>query len=523
MNKVTSSKRTSDFSANGKMSTRLFILLLVCGAALSAKAESVVSIGSRKQLFIDKKFIQSDTGIELRMNPPVKAGVVLKGEKPWELGWLFGYGTVLEDSGVYKAWYTACPVSGYERFNDYHERNETYLCYAESKDGVQWNKPNLGIYEWHGSKANNILLRVALETSTVFVDPKAPEAARYKLLANIPKTMSPPNGPGVYIYTSPDGLRWKLNPTLLFPFLPDSQNQVFFDTRVEKYVIYARIWDPLRKVGRIETGEILQPWPYDKNVQPSRIWGIENTPPPSREMPTAFGYDEQDPASSDHYTSAAVQYPWAQDAYFMFPSAYLHYPDPPKGRFRNDGPVDIQMAVSRDGVKFHRVERAPYIGLGVAGAEDAGSIYMLVGMVRNGDELYQYYSAQPFTHGAIPEEIRGLGAIVRVAQRVDGFVSADAGMSGGSFTTPPLRFEGRRLSLNLNASALGEVLVELRDKSGSPIRGFTFAESDPIQGNHVARVVTWSGKADIGKLASHPVQVAFKLRSVKLYAFHFLN
>ena len=47
-------------------------------------------------------------------------------------------------------------------------------------------------------------------------------------------------------------------------------------------------------------------------------------------MPTAFGYDAEDPPESDHYNSAAVQYPWAEDAYFMFPSPYLHFPEPPK-------------------------------------------------------------------------------------------------------------------------------------------------------------------------------------------------
>ncbi len=502
---------------------RLFWFLILIHALPVAAADPVIHIGSQKQLFIDKRLILSDSGIELKMNPPAKMGVSVIGEEPWELGWLFGYGTVLEDKGTYKMWYTACPAFGYNKISDYHESNETYLCYAESKDGVRWEKPNLGIYEWHGSRANNILLRVSLETSTVFIDPKAADAQRYKLLANIHKTMSPPNGPGVYIYTSPDGLNWTLHPALLFPFLPDSQNQVFYDTRLQKYVAYTRIWNPLRKVGRLETDQILDPWPYDKSVGPNLIWGKENTPPPSLEIATAFGYDEQDPRPSDHYTSAAVHYPWAQDAYLMFPSAYLHYPEPPEGKFRNDGPVDIQMAVSRDGLKFHRVERKPYVELGLPGSKDSGSIYMLVGMVRHGDEIYQYYSGQPFTHGAIPDEILSIGVILRTTQRVDGFVSVDAGMSGGSFTTPPLRFEGRQLALNVNASAMGEVLVELRDEKGVPIKGFTFGECDPIHQNHLARVVTWKGKSDVQSLTSQPIRIAFKLRAVKLYAFQFLK
>lgn len=282
-----------------------------------------------------------------------------------------------------------------------------------------------------------------------------------------------------------------------------------------------------RTVGRLETEKILHPWPYDKTVKPYFLWGKDRTPPPSREITTAFSFDEQDPVPSDHYTSAVVQYPWAADAYFMFPSAYLHYPDPPKGKFRNDGPVDIQMAVSRDGVKFQRVERAPYVELGLPGSKENGSLYMMVGMVRHGDEIYQYYGAFPFTHGAypgIPEEQQvGIGALLRLSQRLDGFVSADAGMAGGSFVTPPLRFEGKQLALNLNASALGEVLVELRDEKGAPIKGFTFEECDPIHRNHLAHVVTWNQKSDVQSLASQPVRIAFKLRAVKMYAFQFLK
>ena len=31
-------------------------------------------------------------------------------------------------------------------------------CYAESKDGIHWKKPELGLVEFNGSKANNIVM-----------------------------------------------------------------------------------------------------------------------------------------------------------------------------------------------------------------------------------------------------------------------------------------------------------------------------------------------------------------------------
>jgi hypothetical protein len=415
--------------------------VLVAAAALAGAAvgETTLDVGGRKQLFIDTRFVRDGAGVGLRMNPPVKAGVALRGDRPWDAGWVSGAGTVLEEGGRFRMWYSALPEVA--RFEDDVFR----LCYAESRDGIVWEKPNLGLYEWQGSSANNILLETSIENAGgVFLDPSAPPEARYKLLAigNLPANT--PEGRGLYVYTSPDGLRWKLHPRRVFPFVPDTVNIAFFDRRIRRYVAYLRVWDPLRKVGRVEMANILQPWPYDRDAKPTRNWG-KGVPAPGREIPTAFGYDAADPVPSDHYTSAVVQYPWADDAYFMFPSPYLHYPPPPKGAHRNDGPLDVQLAVSRDGVTFTRVERAPYIGLGLAGSGDGGSLYMYVGMIRRGPEVYQFYGGVEHTHGAYAgySRISGVGAAYRVVQRPDGLVSLDA--AGPPFRGDPARSERRRL------------------------------------------------------------------------------
>jgi hypothetical protein len=490
------------------MIRRLALPWLALHATLLA-GETAIDVGDRKQLFIDRRFVLGDRGIELRMNPPAKAGPAITPEKPWETGRVFAGGTVLEDGGRYRMWYMAAPP--------FVEYDRIFLCYAESQDGVTWEKPNLGIHTWNGSSANNIVVEANTETGTVFIDPKAPAAERYKLVGTLAGKHEGVE-PGMYLYTSPDGLRWRLRPTRLFPFRPDTQNQAFYDEHIRKYVIYVRVWDPLRKVGRIETDDILAPWPYDRTAVSSR------KDYPGKHVPLAFGYDESDPVESDHYTSAVAPYPWADDAYFMFPSAYLHFPPPPRSPFRNDGPVDIQMAVSRDGVSFQRVERRPYVELGLAGSRDSGSMYMLPGLIRHGNEVFQYYGGYTFTHAAyvaLPKQ--GMGTVFRLAQRLDGFVSADAGMAGGSFETPLLRFRGSRLVLNANASAMGEIRVELQDAEGSPIAGRGFEACDPIHMNDLAHRVSWNGSADLGALSSRPLRLAFRLRAAKLYSFQFVE
>ena len=98
----------------------------------------------------------------------------------------------------------------------------------------------------------------------------------------------------------------------------------------------------------------------------------------------------------------------------------------------------------------------------------------------------------------------------------------EADEKGGQFTTPEITFEGTQLTVNLNASATGELGVELREADGRPIAGYSFAECDPLGANDVAKVVTWrNGKSDVTALAGRSVRIAFKLRTAKLYAFQF--
>jgi len=195
-----------------------------------------------------------------------------------------------------------------------------------------------------------------------------------------------------------------------------------------------------------------------------------------------------------------------------FPSLYRHYDgyDPHgrdnRGKLGSDGVVEIQLAVSRDGVHFTRF-REPYVGLGCIGEVDGGSLYMGLGMIRRGDDLYQYYAAYPTTHGIYDEvgaEFRkGLPreAIMRVVQRLDGFVSVDAGPEGGELTTPVITFEGSRLQLNIDCSAMGEAWVELQDENGQPIPGFSESEAVSVDRNGVAQEVWWHNGPDVSSLA----------------------
>ena len=151
--------------------------------------------------------------------------------------------------------------------NDKSQHGARSVCYAVSTDGVHWKKPHLGLVEVNGSKKNNILPSELYDSGTVIIDPIAPANSRYKMLVvrNWGKSDA-----GIYLYESPDGLNFKLNPTRLLDLWPDTHNQVFYDARIKRYVAYLRTWRkrselpygeggplPHRTVGRIEIDNLL--------------------------------------------------------------------------------------------------------------------------------------------------------------------------------------------------------------------------------------------------------------------------
>lgn len=154
--------------------------------------------------------------VSLRVCPPRDRQIVLQADKPWEKSkYITLYCSVIEDNGVYKMFYT---------HNNDDDKSNTGLLYAESKDGIHWEKPELGIVSYKGSKANNMLGILANEGSVIF-EPDAPEEERYKCFVDHLRK-------GTFLHTSADGIHWRISEKPLGDFLLDSQNVAFFDQRI---------------------------------------------------------------------------------------------------------------------------------------------------------------------------------------------------------------------------------------------------------------------------------------------------
>ena len=496
------------------MRNPIFICALLWAVATNAAPArdphgGVLDIADRNQVFIDGRFLQEQRNVRIVVCPPAKTRekcLVGQGMKV-----LRGYGNIMAVDGVFR---------GFD---------------ALSKDGSQWRRVKKGT-----QPETDDVVGYINGMAVVFKDPNAPPERRYKL-AN-PKL-------GV-VQASADGAEWQPLAKGIFPAKAryprgmDSQNAVFYDTRIKKYVAYVRVNQrhdapPERReyFDKISRRNYGKPGYHSlRNVGRSVTDDLSRFPMPE----VVFGPDERDPhfggvGVMDFYMPNVIQYEHAQDAYFLFSPRYLHYADwfladdlskyPLSGaNTLNTGPEDIGFAASRDGIEWRRYQRKPWIPLGMEGTFDSGNMYPARGMVVREREIWMYYTGYDTLHGDVDFKQRMKPVLSRVVLRKDGFTAVEADYEGGQFTTPPLRFQGDTLHLNIDTSALGLARVEIQDAAGQPIEGFTLEDCDRIHtANTVGRVVTWRrGQSSVTKLQGRPVRLRFELRfGAKLYAFRF--
>ena len=204
-----------------------------------AKVElpSVVrDIGSRRELFVDDYLVERLQGVEQKMHRPVPREVAIVCDAPWE-GNTSAYYTLFADGDRFRMYYRG------EHFDVSTQKaaHPEVTCYAESRDGIVWEKPKLGLFEFAGSKDNNIVhAGWGCHNFTPFKDanPDCPPDARYKALAGAGR----PWGKGLQAYKSPDGLHWSLvqEEPVITDGNFDSQNLAFWDPQRECYLDFHR-------------------------------------------------------------------------------------------------------------------------------------------------------------------------------------------------------------------------------------------------------------------------------------------
>lgn len=496
-----------------------------------APAAGPVRLGGRKHLFLDDALVAASQGVRFVPNPPRWAELVIPDG-------VRGHLSVVEDE------------SGLIRL--YYQGPENSLAVMVSRDGIHWEKPDLGRNGYRGER--NVVLEEPVGLGVVFLDPNAPPQERWKYFSGIRRQ-------GMYVFTSPDGWSFRRNEVMALPFASGSQSVVYYDDQRGLYAGHHRSdyattpgGETQRRFVLSETEDLLGPWPFEP-VTPERLtqaakrwhiagrlhpWFLDNGPlsPPglSLELPTVMSAEEKlDPVGADIYVTKALKYPWAPDSYVAFPSVYFHYWDdgPPtrrvlgdKSRGRGSGVVEVQLAVSRDGRDWKRYPRPAYAAIGGDGSNRIHMLFMAYGLIRRGNEIWQFVGGHGGNgigyHSAWKQ--KGPWPLWRLVQRLDGFVAAEGDYTGGLLITRPLVFAGNRLVLNVDTGAVGYAQVGFLDSTGMPVPGYSLDECVYINGDFLETEVEWLHKGtDVSELAGKPVRLVFRLHGARLYAMQFVE
>jgi hypothetical protein len=186
----------------------------------------------------------------------------------------------------------------------------------------------------------------------------------------------------------------------------------------------------------------------------------------------------------------------------------------------------VQLATSRDGLTWRHYPRPAYVPIGSFGSNDVHMYFLTHGMVRRGNQIWQYVGGHDGNgtayHSAWGQ--RGPWPLSRLVQRLDGFVAAEAAYTGGMLKTRRLRFQGNRLELNIDTDAVGYAQVGFLDEEGAPIPGFSVDECCYLNGDFIDAPVEWMNRGlDVSSLEGRTVQIVFRMRGTKLYAMQFVN
>ena len=510
-------------------------------------------IGRTIQLFLDNQIVDMIQAVTRRVHRPAKSAdnPVITKDRPWEQMPFFRTGNMcvafdpVED--VYKCWYEDYAWD-YERYMQrkgrtsglvppgWFETTDMKWLYAESKDGLHWQKPELDICQIDGRKTN-VCLQAGqggqMYVGCMFLDPlEKDQAKRFKGLY----WQQTQNQTDIRLGYSPDGRKWTLQERNIV--VGGVTEQVFGD----EFMIYpdTALGQYLLTVRHLYMGETLDfkdiPCRVENNWEPPyyvgnplitnkrRVYSAASNRlsdwPTLREM--LVPNDVDDNIDDEFYSMPMVR---IGDLYIAFLNV-LH---------GTDNTMDVQLLYSRDAFNWQRVTgRSPYLECGNAeeGAWDPYLVEVGNSVILRDDGIRIYYGGSACHHDwwmwgekeglkDMPDEPGVCKTAMGLATlRPEGFVSLSTTIRPGMVLTHPFTSDGEKLLVNVECEKDGYFQAALTDMAGKEIPGYEKGSCDIFEGDDASHIVSWAGKTQLPRQSlAEGARLCFYSRKANLYSF----
>lgn len=429
-------------------------------------------------LFLDNRIVEKSENAQLAVGTVRKheSNPLFIEDKPWEKRFDNLYGNVIFDAEekIYKCWYSPFIVDRSAKGMTLEQRQKKYspgpgremgICYATSKDGINWNKPDLGLVDYEGSKKNNIVWRGPHGAGIWKDDRDSDPARRYKMIFQ-----------GIATSHSPDGINWSQpkKVTGIGKIAGDTHNNAFWDPHSRKYLGFTRTWGDLgREVTRIESSDF-QSWQSNGVVMTGLEKGLQ-----TYAMPV-----------------------------FMHGGVYLGLV-----AIHAQRPVDrvwTELAWSPDSKNWHRI--APGKALIPCSENvleyDYGCVYACAYPVFLDSEIRLYYGGSDYLHYGWRN-----GSLCLATLRPDGFAGYEQESKDkpAVITTTAISYARQEIRITADLKKGGSIIVSLIDDKGQEIAKAGIVSKTVTDGR-----LKWSQK-----ISGDNIRLKFELNNAKLYSFSF--
>jgi hypothetical protein len=467
-------------------------------------AEAVVNAPDHRTryLLLDSRIIEKTENAQLTIGTVQKDknNPLFTEDKPWEPRFDNPYCSVIydEEAKLYKCWYSIFTKSGPRGelsgeglppdkrawVNWRVGARSSGVCYATSKDGIHWEKPELGLINFNGDKQNNIVIEnggdhnVAVIKDLHATDPQK----RYKAIQ--------PGRKNSAVWFSSDGIRWGKSIDVGPIAQGDTHQTVWWDEDFGKYVLITRSW--ANYAGSNEAHRIEVRYEARSVSTDFLTW--------SKPVKAIEGFDVR---------RQIHDMPVVKHA-----GVYLGM----VGLF--DLEINKQwceLAWSPNSIEWHRIAPGqPLIPNGPAmGDCDWGCIFAAEPLIRK-DGILIYYGAND---GRFMGWRSGYLALAHL--RPDGFAGYEQQFPGGhnqkaTITTKPLAVAADSLCISVDIVPSGYVKVTALTQDNQKL-----AEGELITKTVTDAKVDWKDGFSLKELKGKQIKICFELRDSKLYSFSF--